>query len=64
MRQFEAELVKSGKAEAKFLHVLNELIKVSKNFKKGKYSKNYIEDIRKNARSAYIEKISAVLQSS
>ncbi|PIN77157.1 hypothetical protein COV15_02925 [Candidatus Woesearchaeota archaeon CG10_big_fil_rev_8_21_14_0_10_34_12] len=49
VRVFEGELVNTGKAEAKFVHVLNELIKVNKNFKKEKYNKNYIEDIRKNA---------------
>ena len=50
IKQFEKELVNKGKAEPRFLHVLNELLDVKKKYKvKKKPTTNEVEEIRKNA---------------
>lgn len=49
-REFEQHLVKSGKVEPRFYHILNRLIDVKKKYKgKKKPDKAEIEEIRKNA---------------
>ncbi len=50
IKQFEKQLVNKGKAEPRFLHVLNELLDVKKKYKgKKKPTSQEIETIRKNS---------------
>ena len=49
VESFEKELIKKGKLEANYIKTLKNLIKLKKEFKKGKVKRNEVEEIRKNA---------------
>ncbi len=49
VESFEKELIKKGKLEANYIKILKNLIKLKKEFKKGKVKRNEVEEIRKNA---------------
>lgn len=49
IQEFENSLVKSGKLPGSYLHILNDIAKANREFKKGKIARHEIEDARKNS---------------
>ena len=46
--EFESELIKKGKLPQNHLHILNDIVKANRDFKKGKIARHEVEDARKN----------------
>ncbi len=48
VQEFESKLIKAGKLPQNHLHILNDIVKANKEFKKGKIARHEIDDARKN----------------
>ncbi len=49
VQDFEDQLIKTGKLPQNHLHILNDIVKANREFKKGKVARHEVEDARKNA---------------